>query len=132
MVFFKIKLKFWVIVHKWVSKKTSYWLLFPNSQPTHVTSTLAQMLLLSFIIIADFSLSSSFHAWALFSFYSFFFISFFFFFFFFLFFSQVSEVTPLLLQFYFQLFCQSWEGQIVRDERESRSYSTPIKFKKGK
>ena len=130
MVFFKIKLKFWVIVHKWVSKKTSYWLLFPNSQPTHVTSTLAQMLLLYFIIIADFSLSSSFHAWALFSSYSFFFISLFFFFF--LFFSQVSEVTPLLLQFYFQLLCQSWEGQIVRDERESRSYSTPIKFKKGK
>ena len=31
-------------------------------------------------------------------------------------------VTPLLLhlalQFYFQLFCQSWEGKIVRDERE--------------
>ena len=54
----------------------------------------------------------------------------------FFFFSQVREVTPLLLhlalQFYFQLLYQSWEGQIVRDERETRSYRTPIKFKKGK
>ena len=45
---------------------------------------------------------------------------------------RLPFLLHLALQFYFQLLCHNWEGQIVRDDKETRSYRMSIKFKKGK
>ena len=97
-------------------QEASFWLLFqflpfPNPPSWPVTTTLAaQMLLLSllhsFFIISPSKLFSP----LLISFFS-------------LFVSQVTIfMLHLALKFSFELLCHGWEGQTVRDDRETRSY----------
>ena len=101
-----------IIVPKWISKKlpTDYFFPLPNPLTWLVHQNLLHLSFLQISVFLYHFTPELFSPLILI-----FFISFFFF-------SQVKEVTPLLLhlslQFYFQLLCQSWEGQIVRDERE--------------
>ena len=110
MVFLQIKLTFWIIVHKWASKKlpTSYFFPFLSPPMWLVHCNLLMLLFLSFII-ADYKSFTLFIVSRLSSFLHSFsscsspFFSFFFLFFLFFFHKSKSKILPLIgLKEYFK------------------------------